>query len=192
MVFLYILLFVGLPLSILAVLPIALRIDTTQSEPVQICFFGLITVWIEEYNQKLLVGYRVPFFYHRFDLFNWIEKSRQGRVNNCIRRLDTQSVQKQSDPKKENQHLHSETPKKRLWAIPIRLLNAFHLHDLSWQIDTGDWIVNAYLYPLTLALAHTTPYQVVNISINFEGRNHLQLYTSTRIYKLVAVFVTNK
>lgn len=77
--------------------------------------------------------------------------------------------------------------RKKRWSIfkIIRLLKTFKVKNVSCSIDTGDFTLNAKLYPVFMLFNH----HFGNFSINFEGRNHLQLHIQNRPIYLINYFI---
>ncbi|WP_282162697.1 hypothetical protein [Ulvibacterium marinum] len=67
----------------------------------------------------------------------------------------------------------------------IRLLKTFTIKRLIIDMDTGDSLLNAKLYPVFTFLNHT----MGRFSINFQGRNHLVLYIQNRPLNIIKSFV---
>ncbi|NJK98976.1 MAG: hypothetical protein HC905_32330 [Bacteroidales bacterium] len=61
------------------------------------------------------------------------------------------------------------------------MLKTFTLKKLIVDVDTGDFPLNAQLYPVVYALNN----KKVNVSINFNGNTAIYLVIYTRIYKII-------
>jgi len=70
----------------------------------------------------------------------------------------------------------------------LKLSNAFMVKKFYADIDTGDFPMNAQLMPLTLLSNNST----INLNINFENRNTVDIEIFTRLYKILATWVSNK
>jgi hypothetical protein len=66
----------------------------------------------------------------------------------------------------------------------LRLLKSFRVKKLYVDIDTGDCILNAKLYPLFALLKN----YVGNININFQGRNQFILCIQNRPVNIIKSF----
>ena len=67
----------------------------------------------------------------------------------------------------------------------IRLIRTFKVKRFYVDIDTGDCIINAKLYPVFALLNHYTG----NFRLNFEGRNQLLLYMHNRPIHILKSFI---
>ncbi|MGB5434795.1 MAG: hypothetical protein WBM98_02810 [Maribacter sp.] len=67
----------------------------------------------------------------------------------------------------------------------IRVIRTFKVKRFSVDLDTGDCITNAKLYPVFALLNHHTG----NFRLNFEGRNQLLLYMHNRPIHILKSFI---
>jgi len=67
----------------------------------------------------------------------------------------------------------------------LRMLKSFKVKRFLFDIDTGDCILNAKLYPLFAMLN----YHVGGFSVNFEGRNRVELHIYSRPIYLIKSFM---
>ena len=67
----------------------------------------------------------------------------------------------------------------------IRILKSFKVKKLLLDIDTGDCILNAKLFPVFAFLN----YYVGNFSVNFENRNQMVLYIQNRPINIIKSFI---
>lgn len=67
----------------------------------------------------------------------------------------------------------------------MRILKSFEIKQLSVNIDSGDVITNAKLYPIFTLLN----YKYGNFNINFEGRNQLALFIQNRPIHIIKSFI---
>lgn len=67
----------------------------------------------------------------------------------------------------------------------FRMLKSFKVKRFLFDIDTGDCILNAKLYPLFALLN----YHVGGFSVNFEGRNQMKLHIYSRPIYLIKSFI---
>jgi len=67
----------------------------------------------------------------------------------------------------------------------LKLLRAFKVKKLIIDIDTGDCILNAKLYPVFAFLN----YNFGNFYINFEDRNQMVLYMESRPFNIIKSFI---
>lgn len=85
--------------------------------------------------------------------------------------------------------LKKSTVKKPKKGIPVkkirRVLNSFKVKELFVDIDTGDYISNAKLYPVFAFLN----YYRGGFNINFEGRNQVVLFIQNRPIHIIKSFI---
>ncbi|WP_422079509.1 hypothetical protein [Ulvibacterium sp.] len=67
----------------------------------------------------------------------------------------------------------------------IRLLKTFTIKKMVVDVDTGDCLLNAKLYPAFVFLNHTAG----QFSINFQGRNHFVLSIQNRPLNIIKSFI---
>lgn len=70
------------------------------------------------------------------------------------------------------------------FAKGLRILKSFRVKNFLFDIDTGDCILNAKLYPLFALLN----YHVGGFSVNFEGRNRVGLHIYSRPIYIIKSF----
>jgi len=67
----------------------------------------------------------------------------------------------------------------------LRMLKSFKVKRFLFDIDTGDCILNAKLYPLFAMLN----YNIGGFRVNFEGRNRVRLHIYSRPIYLIKSFM---
>jgi len=67
----------------------------------------------------------------------------------------------------------------------MRLLKTFKVKQLAIDIDTGDYVQNAKMYPLFAFLN----YRFGSFNINFEGRNNMAVHIQNRPIKILKSIV---
>ncbi len=70
----------------------------------------------------------------------------------------------------------------------LRVLNSFKIKKMLLNIDTGDWTLNAKLYPLF----YFSKYGKGNFRINFQGRNQLVLHIQNRPINIIKSYINFK
>ena len=88
---------------------------------------------------------------------------------------------KRSKKKKRKKKGRSALTRKQLF----NLIRSFRVRDVLLDIDTGNCITNAKLYP-AFALLN---YRVGDFHINFEGRNRLVLHIENRPIRIIKSFI---
>jgi len=81
-------------------------------------------------------------------------------------------------------------PKKRYskqvsFKTGLRVLKSFKIKQFDMNLDTGDCICNAKLYPIFAFLNHYRG----GFHINFQGRNHLILVLENRPIRIIKSFI---
>ena len=96
-------------------------------------------------------------------------------------------LKKKSPPKKKEiaKRNESRTMKRISLRKSVRVLRSFKVKRILLDIDTGDWILNAKLYPIFGFLN----YHVGKFNINFEGRNRLALHLENRPIYILKSFI---
>lgn len=95
--------------------------------------------------------------------------------------------------KKEEEESKPESAKKKkrkrpkwlTFRLVRRLLRTFRVHTFRLALDTDDYVMNAYLYPVF----HLLSARNRRLNINFSGRNELVLIVSNRIGNLLWAFL---
>lgn len=67
----------------------------------------------------------------------------------------------------------------------LRLIRSFRVKEWKLDLDTGDCITNAKLYPLFALLN----YRFGGFNINYEGRNHALLLLRNRPISMIKLFI---
>ncbi|WP_299441408.1 hypothetical protein [uncultured Aquimarina sp.] len=148
-------------------LPIVICLDTNTNE-YYIQLKGLAKASIEEDKEEVIrIKLRMLFFnFHFFPL----KKVGLGRKK---------TVKKKSTKK----------PKNRInIRTGLRLLNSFKVKKILLDIDTGDCIYNAKLYPVFAFLKY---YTKGSFNINFNGRNEMALYIQNRPIYIIKSFINS-
>lgn len=89
----------------------------------------------------------------------------------------------------QNKKIESKKKKKKKMKIgfktTLKLLKSFKVKKLMVDIDTGDCILNAKLFPVFGFLN----YHVGNFKVNFEGRNQLVFQMQNRPLNIIKSFI---
>lgn len=165
MLFLYFLsVIIVFSISLLFV-PIILFIDTNTNQ-YYIQFKGLAKVSVEA-NEEEILKLKLKVLFMNFDFFPLREHKKQ------IKKVDLTKVK----PKKRQNRFSLKTG--------VRVLKTFKIKQFVLNIDTGDCIYNAKLYPLFTFLS----YRKGNFNINFVGRNQLVLHLKNRPIYILKSFI---
>lgn len=139
----------------LLVMPIVLLIDTTTNE-YYVQIKGLAKASLESHEEELL-RVKLKVFFLKFYFYPLKNISLKRKIKGTPGKV-------------------KRTNKKFSHKTGLRLLKSFRIKRLFVDIDTGDCITNAKLYPVAAFLK----YYAVNINVNFEGRNQLVLCIQNR------------
>ena len=172
-VILFILFLIGLAIiSWLLVAPLQLQIDT-QANHYQLVWKSIGYGKLVMYPEKLGIKLKILFWNLEWQLFPAQRK-------------------KQSGPKSESQPPASRDEKKRRRpSLPIRaMLRTFEVKRLRLHIDTDDFIINSYLYPVFYFLNRNREER--DLRINYQGEALFQLIVENRLYRLLFAFVRSQ
>lgn len=162
----FIILIVLLIVAVLFV-PIAFYIDT-DSEQYYIKFGALAKAIIEPHKTEIIaIRIKMPFFQYYVYPFQAKKKSKK-KV----------SLAKHKKLKKGTTYVEK-------FKIVRRLLRSFKVKRFLLDIDTGDCISNAKLYPVFALL----DYKMGGFKVNFEGRNRLALHITNRPIYIIKSFI---
>lgn len=67
----------------------------------------------------------------------------------------------------------------------VKLVRSFRIKKFRMEIDTGDSVMNAKLYPMYAVF----PFLNIDFGINFEGRNELALVIENRPIRIIRSFI---
>ena len=148
----------------LLTVPVIFLINTnTQEYSVRVV--GLAKATLEgDKNELLRIKLKVPFKNFYFYPFRTKTKTKE---------------------KKRKAAKITKRGKKFKYKSFVRVLNSFKLKQLVLNMDTGDYILNAKLYPVFLALNYTKG----NFNINFEGKNELIVCIQNRPVNIIRSFI---
>ncbi len=100
----------------------------------------------------------------------------------CFYPLTKSSKPKQPAKKKKTK------PKRRIkFRKMVQLLKSFEVKRFALDMDTGDYVANAKMYPVFVLLNR----YVASFHINFEDRNRLVLDIRNRPYRILKTFINH-
>ena len=159
--------FIGLLILILILLLFArirFYINTTsKSYTVQLGY--LVKAGLEE-DKVEIIKVRMNVLGYKFNLFPLRKKKKKVRKK---------ELQKKSSRKKGIN---------RLRLMP-KVLKAITIKEFEWNLDTGNYVTNAKLYPLFGFLSH----HFAKCNINFNGKNSLVIKIESRPITILKSFV---
>lgn len=159
----FLILFLVLVVYLLLV-PINLVVNTNTNE-YYIQLKGLLNVSFESDEIKILKirlnifffnYYFYPLIYEIKDKEKKLEKKKMMKINNKIE-----------------------------FKTMLKLLKSFKVKKLLVELDTGDCILNAKLFPVFSFLN----YYVGNFNINFQGRNQMVFHIQNRPFYIIKSFI---
>ena len=150
----------------LSMMPIVLFIDTKTNQ-YYLQVKGLVKASIERHEEEL-IGIRLKVFFLNF-YFYPLRNIVLGNMKKAIKSTDNK--------KKIGKGMDLEKG--------FRMLKSFKVKRFLIDIDTGDCILNAKLYPLFAMLN----YHVGGFNVNFEGRNRVELHIYSRPIYLIKSFI---
>lgn len=146
-------------------IPIILFIDTATNQ-YYIHLKGLAKVSIEGHKEEL-IKIKLKIFFLNFYFYPL-----RGKINSGKKKKH-----QKKDIKKSSKKINIKTG--------LRVLKSFKVKRLFLDIDTGNCIINAKLYPLFAFLN----YKIGDFNINFEGRNKMMLYIQNRPLYIIKSFI---
>ncbi len=66
-----------------------------------------------------------------------------------------------------------------------KLMEAVHVRQFRFELDTGDYVSNAYLYPMAYFLSSPTR----QLSVNFADRTNVQLQIEIRLIRVLRALI---
>jgi hypothetical protein len=147
-------------------IPIVLFIDTKTNE-YYIRVKGLVKASIESHKEEL-ISIKLSLFFLNFYFYPFrnIGSVKSKKIENKI-----------ENKKKISKGINIEKS--------LRMIKSFKVKKFIFDIDTGDCILNAKLYPLFVFLN----YSIGGFRINFEGKNSVELYICSRPIYLIKSFI---
>lgn len=154
-------LFVLAPIVWILFSPIVLRIDT-RKDLYWLRWRGIALFQLKWLDDDLVLHLRVWFWKKDFHLLESLVKPRKA-----------------SDKKEASK---GKAKKKRNWKrLSRRLLQSFTVKQFDLNLDTDDYVLNSYLYPI-FSLLHSKPWQ---LGINYQGQSSLQIQIENRLIRLL-------
>ncbi|MBX2876073.1 MAG: hypothetical protein KTR30_28385 [Saprospiraceae bacterium] len=154
-------LFVLAPIVWILFSPIVLRIDT-RKDLYWLRWRGIALFQLKWLDDDLVLHLRVWFWKKDFHLLDSLLEPR------------TSSAKKKASKRKPK--------RKRNWKrLGTRLLQSFTVKQFDLKLDTDDYVLNSYLYPI-FSLLNSKPWQ---LGINYQGQSSLQLQIENRLIRLL-------
>ncbi|WP_372768530.1 hypothetical protein [Lutibacter sp.] len=153
----------------LSMIPIVLFIDTKTNE-YYIRVKGLVKASIESHKEEF-IRIKLRLFFLNFYFYP-------------LRNIGS-GKSKKIEKRTENKENKKKNKKGFDFAKSLRMIKSFKVKRFLFDIDTGDCILNAELYPLFVFLN----YRIGGFRINFEGRNRVELHICSRPIYLIKSFI---
>lgn len=150
----------------LSMMPIVLFIDTKTNQ-YYLQVKGLVKASIERHEEELF-SIRLKVFFFSFYFYP---------LRNIVLGNKKRTIKSADIKKKIGKGIDLEKG--------LRMLKSFKVKRFLFDIDTGDCILNAKLYPLFAMLN----YHMGGFSVNFEGRNRVELHIYSRPIYLIKSFI---
>jgi len=150
----------------LSMMPIVLFIDTKTNQ-YYLQVKGLVKASIESHEEELF-RIRLQLFFLSFYFYP---------LRNIVLGNKKKLIKSVNNKRKIGKGISLEKG--------LRMLKSFKVKRFLFDIDTGDCILNAKLYPLFAMLN----YHVGGFSVNFEGRNRVELHIYSRPIYLIKSFM---
>lgn len=168
MVLAVVLILLFLLLIYLLVAPLVLYIDTV-SNTYYFQYKGVAKATVLA-DEKEVIKIRLHVFFIRFNFYP-LRKKKEA--------VDSKRIENGESARKRKKSINLKTG--------LRLLKSFKIRKFLIDIDTGDCIANAKLYPFFAFLN----YRLGGFRINFEGRNQLILEMQNRPIYLIKSFINS-
>jgi hypothetical protein len=126
---------------------------------------GSAKIW---YDEKWRMHIRAPFYEKTSPLAELKGKSRKI--------IPEEAAKKKEEKKRRNL--------RRVLKMIIPMVKTFRVTEWKLALDTGDYSLNASLYPINFL-----PYTINHILVNFQTENYLVLKVRNRPWKILIVFL---
>lgn len=141
--------------------PIILKIDTKE-EIYWLRWWGVASIQLKTLADVPVLRLQIWFWKKDFHLLDALLKREKSRKNTTAKRR-----------KKE---------KKKNWkGIGLKVLRSFTVKRFDLKLDTDDYVLNSYLYPLAYVLGS----RKWRVGINYNGESSLQLQIENRLIRLL-------
>ncbi|MEW7291060.1 hypothetical protein [Aquimarina sp. 2304DJ70-9] len=158
---------------------IEVYINTNQNQ-YEVQLQGLATASVEEHEQELL-RIKLRVFLLNF-YFYPLRKTLRKTKDNSLRQAQ---ASKKEEVKKTEVKTSKKGSKRFSFRKIIAILRTFKVKRLLLDIDTGDDIQNAKLYPIFGFMNH----YIGTFTINFEGKNQLIVQVHNRPIYIIKSFI---
>ncbi|NRB51843.1 MAG: hypothetical protein HRU41_29495 [Saprospiraceae bacterium] len=141
--------------------PIVLQIDTLRGL-YWVHWRGIASLQFNIQDDEPILSLRVWFWKKDFRPLDSLSKPRK------------QSAEKRTKKRKPRRKIN--------WRrLGLRLIRSFIVRQFDLKIDTDDYILNSYLYPVF----HLLNSKHLQLGINYQGESSLQLHIENRLIRLL-------
>lgn len=165
-----VLLCIGILIVLLAWLlisPLILQVDTRRNE-YALRWVGLVKASFIPMPADILLRLQLPFWRRDFSLLKLLATPQKNK---------RRTVKKASSGTRKTGRF--------TWRRFRRLIKSFRVEYFRLELDTDDYVTNAYLYPLCYALRIPKGF----VAINFQGRNQCAFQIKNRLVNLLVAFI---
>ena len=141
--------------------PLSLRIDTYLNE-YYIRWRGIGKVEVLFIQDNVILHLRIGPYQKDFYALHLIEK------------VDGKKAPKKTRAPAKKQGRKISFPRMR------RILKSFTIKEFQMEIDTDNYVWNAWLFPLFYAIKPLR----YSVSVNFQGRNEIRLFLENQVWKI--------
>ncbi len=92
---------------------------------------------------------------------------------------------KEKIEKKKKKTKKGDIPVNKIRTMAIRIMKSFTIEKLYWNMDTGDFVLNARLVPVFNAVSSTKRH----LTINFQETNEFEIIIKNRIFNFIKIAI---
>ena len=167
-IILYILLFFLFIILLLIIIPIKIVLSSDKGM-IDISYGRLFSAGVYFINEDFIFRYKIPFWKKEVDI-----------IYNLAIHEDSKT--KESMSRKESSWTFPKGILKRIRTRWKEILKTFQVEKLEINIDSDDYVLNAYLFPVFQFLGYKYNRK---LSINFLGVNQIEIRLKNRLIKLM-------
>lgn len=160
-------------LSWLLFAPVRLYINTSEAA-YQLTYGPVLGVYLvpQGFITDWRIRFKVLFFKFSFRIGDMGQKRMEKK-------------KRKKEIKKDRKTQKKRSPRK-LFQMMRRILKTFEIQVCRLEIDTGDVMWNAYLFPVSALLNRR---KNIDINVNYDSRNSLEFLLENRAYRLAWAFI---
>jgi hypothetical protein len=89
------------------------------------------------------------------------------------------------EKKKKKRKKEGSIPINKIRKMAIRIMKSFTIEKLYWNMDTGDYVLNARLMPVFAAVSNNKRHLI----INFQETNEFEIIVKNRIFNFIRIAI---